>query len=319
MGLNSNLFSEKVLFVCSGSRLGQCTAAIVEQSRALSVYGVNVSFFRVMGKGLAGYLKSIRQLRRHLKENRYYVVHAHYGLSGVVAFLAGARPLVVSLMGSDVFGPSWIFRLVKFFTVFVWPHTIVKSEAMASKLAPGKVKIIPNGVDFSLFKEIPREKARLKAGFKAPKHVLWPADPLRDVKNFGLARAAMDALQRRDCELTILKGKTRDEMPVFYNASDVVLVTSHWEGSPNVVKEALACNVPVVSTPVGDVRKWLLGVDGCRICNPEPEAVARGIEYALNYGTRIEGRQQINELDNEIVVKEILAVYEASIRSSSSR
>lgn len=317
MSPDSKLFSEKVLFVCSGNRLGQCTAAVVEQARALSKNGANVSFFRVMGKGLVGYLRSVRQLKKHLKENHYYLIHAHYGLSAVVASLSGARPLVVSLMGSDVFGASWIYLLVRFYTAFVWQHTIVKSEAMASKLPGSKVTIIPNGVDFSLFREMSRQEARQEAGFTSPKHVLWPADPLRDVKNFGLARAAMEALQRENCELTILKGKTRDEMAVYYNASDVVLVTSYWEGSPNVVKEALACNVPVVSTPVGDVEKWLPGIDGCRICNPEPEALARGIEYALDFGERIKGRRQISELDNEIVVKAILAVYEASLKSSS--
>ncbi len=312
-----NIFSEPVLFVCSGNRLGECTAAISGQASALRKAGVPVSFFYVMGYGIKGYLRSALRLRNHLKSSSYKVVHAHYGLSAVVASLAGARPLVVSLMGSDVFSSFRIRVLIRFFAAFIWPVTIVKSEEMFRKLAVKKAVVIPNGVDFSLFREFSKDQAREKVGFSTKRHVLWPADPLRAVKNFDLANAAMHILHRNDCELSVLYGKTMEEMPAYYNASDVVLITSRWEGSPNVVKEALACNVPVVSTSVGDVEKWMVGVDGCKICESEPEALARGLEYALGFEGRSNGRFHIQELDNVVILEKILNIYKRSKNAAS--
>ncbi len=311
MNQDKNPKLEEILFVCSGNRLGDCTAAIRNQASALKKAGMNVSFFRVTGSGIPGYFRSVVQLKRQLKEHRYTVVHAHYGLSGMVASLAGAKPLVVSLMGSDVLGSWWLRSMVRWFAVYRWPRTIVKSEAMAEVLGKESIDVIPNGVDFSIFKPASRNESREIAGFNAPKHVLWPADPERGVKNINLARAAFRVLNRKDVDLSIIYGRPTAEMPVLYNASDVVLITSDWEGSPNVVKEALACNVPVVSTPVGDVEKWLLGVEGCFVCEAEPTAIAAGIKKALDFEGRTNGREKIGELSNESIVKKIELIYKA--------
>jgi glycosyltransferase involved in cell wall biosynthesis len=312
---NSNTFSGHVLFVCSGNKNGRCTAAITEQARVFKKYGTKVSFFKVKGKGVWGYLRSAVALKHHVKLRHYDIVHAHYGLSGIAASMAGARPLIVSLMGSDIFGSFLIRWMVRFFAICVWPVTIVKSEIMARKLGIKKVYIIPNGIDFSLFKEFPRSGARSEVGFTTPRIVLWPADPARKVKNISLAKAAMNMLQCKDCELKVVYGVSTTLMPMYYNASDVVLVTSEWEGSSNVVKEALACNVPVVSTPVGDVARWLSGVEGCSICKPAPADIARAIDRTLKLDRRTHGREKIGELDNQIVVGKIFSLYMELIES----
>ncbi len=319
MEADNGKISDPVLFVCSGNRLGHCTAAIMGQQRALEESGVRVSFFYIRGGGVGSYIKSVFRLRRLLKEDGFYVIHAHYGLSAVVASLAGARPLIVSLMGSDVYGLRWIRGMVRFFAAHIWPVTIVKSEQMVGKLNLNNLKVIPNGVDFSLFREVPKRESRQKAGFHSAVHILWPADPLRDVKNFGLARAAIKMLKTEGCELSVIKYKGLEEMPEFYNAADVVLVTSRWEGSPNVVKEALACNIPVVSTAVGDVEKWLSGIEGCKVCDSDALSIARGLEYALTFKGRIRAREQISELDNRLVIEELLNIYKRQAGKTSNK
>jgi teichuronic acid biosynthesis glycosyltransferase TuaC len=308
MHIANKFFSGKVLFICSAARKGQCTEAIAEQARGLGKKGVDVTFFCVEEPGIRGYLKGVFRLRRFFRQNAFDVVHAHYGLSAVMASLAGAGPLVVSLMGSDVFGPRWLLGLVKFYSEFVWPRVIVKSEQMFNCLDAGHAKIIPNGVDLSLFREIPKKEARRKVGFSDMKIVLWPSNPDRDVKNIALARETIQLLND-GVELKIIFDVPTEEMPWYYNAADVVLLTSKWEGSPNVVKEALACNVPVVSTPVGDVAEWLKGIEGCEICQWDAVNIANALKRVLRREDRIEGREKMENLDIDRISDRLLAEY----------
>ncbi len=312
MNITTNLFSGRVLFVCSAARKGRCTEAIAEQARGLQKKGVEVVFFCVEEPGISGYLKGIFRLRKFLRQNNFHVVHAHYGLSAVMASMAGAEPLVVSLMGSDVYGPKWLLMLVKFFSQFVWADVIVKSRQMLNRVGPGYAKVIPNGVDISLFKEIVKEEARKKVGFSGGEIVLWPANPDREVKNVILAHQAIQLLNHAEVELKIIFDVAQQEMPWYYNAADVVLLTSRWEGSPNVVKEALACNVPVVSTPVGDVEDWLEGIDGCEVCPPDAEAVAKALRRVLRRKGRVKGREKVRSIDIDVVSDRLINEYDTA-------
>lgn len=304
-----SFFTGNVLFVCSAARKGRCTEAITEQARGLQNMGVEVSFFLVEERGVSGYLKGAFRLRRFLKDNHFEVIHAHYGLSAIMASLAGARPLVVSLMGSDVFGSWWLLGLVRFFSAYVWPGVIVKSQQMAKRLGAGHAKVIPNGVDMTLFRDITREEARIKLGFSGQRIILWPANPRREVKNIDLAKKAMALLKDQQVELKIISDIPTELMPWYYNAADLVLLTSLWEGSPNVVKEALACNTPVVTTPVGDVSELLTGVEGCEICVPEPECVAEAIKKVFHFGTGINGRVHLAGLDIDSISRRLVEEY----------
>ncbi len=107
-------------------------------------------------------------------------------------------------------------------------------------------------------------------------------------------------------------------MHIYLNATDVLLLTSKWEGSPNVIKEAMACNCPIVSTNVGDV-KWLLdGVEGCFITTNDPRDVADKINKALNFKSKTKGRDKLFRLgfDSEHIAKKIIKVYEELIYST---
>lgn len=303
----------EVLFVCSVAKTGECSNAVREQARCLKEAGFRISFFGVDKRGVTGYLKAIFLLRRLLHRRSFDVVHAHYGLCGMVASLACARPLVVSLMGSDVLGSLWLRWMVGFFAAWIWPEVVVKSVEMANAPGLSNAKVIPNGVDISLFREIPREQARKKSGVQKGKVVLWPAAPDREVKDYELAVRVMEKLKRQDCHLLAVEKVPFCDMPFYFNSADVVLVTSRHEGSPNVVKEALACNVPVVSTQVGDAEHWLGGIDGCCLCDPDPVSLAKGLEKAFRSNGRCQGRSRVEEVSADKITKKLITLYRNQI------
>jgi len=199
----------------------------------------------------------------------------------------------------------------------------VKSEQMMNRLGVEHAKVIPNGVDLNLFREISREEARIKMGWSHRKIVLWPANPAREVKNVTLAMESAKLLAGQQVELKVIHGEPTSMMPWFYNAADVVLVTSKWEGSPNVVKEALACNVPVVSTPVGDVAVWLNETEGCEVVPADAKLIADAVSRVLRWSRRINGRKVIQELDIERIssrlMNEYLAVSLATFKVTHER
>lgn len=307
----------KVLFVCSGN--SGISPIVKAQATSLEASGVFIDFFPIKGKGIMGYIKQILPLKRILKQTQFDVIHAHYALSAYVASLADAKPLVVSLMGSDT--KSGIFSMLitrLFHRLFRW-KLILKSEEMNRLLNFNQAVIIPNGVNLNLFKPFDRRFDRKKVlrqlNWDADsKHILFAANPSRLEKNFSLSQKAIDLLKVENLELHYLDNVPHDEMQVWYNAADLILLTSLWEGSPNVVKEAMACNCPVVATDVGDVR-WLFGnTPGYYIADFTPDDVALKITEALAFvekNGRTKGRERLMELglDAESVAKKIIELY----------
>ncbi|MDY0223050.1 MAG: glycosyltransferase [Desulfobacterium sp.] len=299
----------KVLFVSSANR-GSIGPIVKAQGESLSQLGIAVDFFGVTGKGAGGYLSNILPLRAHIRKTSPDMVHAHYSLCGIVAALTfAANPLVVSLMGSDT-KTGLISRIgVRFFTGFFWDRVIIKSSSMQRENYNEKFIVIPNGVDFDKFRSIQRKPAKSK------KIILFLADPSRESKNFALARDAFDLLDTDTAELKVLYGIAQQDVPRIMNAVDVVLLTSKWEGSPNVVKEAMACNCPVVATNVGDVA-WLFGDEpGYFLTGFDPQDVANNIRMALAFAEKkgkSRGRERIRKLglDSETVARRIVGVYE---------
>ena len=303
----------KVLFVCSGNNSFGRSPNIDVQAAGLVEAGVDVHFFEVMGKGATGYFKNIFKLKRHLKSNRYDVIHAHYGLSGVVASLARAKPLLVTIMGSELYMNSTLRNVMIFFIRHVWRKTLVQSEQMKAIAGGDSTIVLPNGVDINRFTSVSREEALQKTGYKKGKHIIWVSDPLRPEKNFKLAGDAVVLLNDSEIKLEVINGKAYDEIPFFFRAADVLLLTSKWEGSPNVVKEALAAGLPVVSVDVGDVKDFLNGVAGCFIAKSKPEAVADGLKKALSYGKQTNGIEKVKHLDMKIISDRIKDVYNSMI------
>ncbi len=308
----------RVLFVGSGNH-GEISPIIKSQGDSLSSSNVEVSYYLIKGKGLRGYLCQVKPLRWYLKSNNFDVIHAHYSLSAFTVSLAGAKPLVVSLMGSDVKATRLYKLLIRLFAwLFRWKEIIVKSKDMYDDLEIGKAMIVPNGVNLELFKQMDQNDCRECLGWDThKKHILFPANPSRQEKDFPLAKGSVDLLDA-DVELHVFENVDHQETPRFFNAADVVLLTSKWEGSPNVIKEAMACCVPIVTTNVGDVSERLNGVDGCYVAHTrDKNDVAALLGKALQFEGRTKGREKLlsDGLDNRQVAETLVRIYKNAMKT----
>jgi glycosyltransferase involved in cell wall biosynthesis len=234
-------------------------------------------------------------------------------LSGVVASLAGAKPLLVTIMGSELYMNNTLRRVMVFFIRHVWRKVLVQSEQMKAIAGGDHTVVLPNGVDINRFTSVSREEALRKTGYKTGKHIIWVSDPLRPEKNFKLAGDTVALLRDSEIKLEVINGKAYEEIPLYFRAADALLLTSRWEGSPNVVKEALAAGLPVVSVDVGDVKDFLNGVEGCYITESKPEAVADGLKKALSYNKQTNGIDMVKHLDMKIISDRIIDVYNSII------
>jgi glycosyltransferase involved in cell wall biosynthesis len=256
-------------------------------------------------------IKGVFQVRRLVETGRYDLIHAHFGYNGVPACLQTRLPVVVSFCGTDI--ASRRLRPVSRWVARRADAAIVKSAELRDLLGL-PADIIPNGVDLCAFAPLPPAEARRRLGLDpAGAYGLFVADPSRPEKRFDLASAGLEAARRHGTSLEplVVHGRPHEEIPLWLNAADVVLLTSAREGSPNVIKEAMACNVPIVSTDVGDVRDVIAGADRCLVVDPTPAAVGAAIHDVLrgHERARTNGRRLIGRLSNETVAARVLDVY----------
>ena len=305
----------KVLFVCSGNSEYKISPIVQNQANSLIKAGIEVDFFPIKGKGIVGYLSNVKKLRKFIKGRKYDIVHAHYYLCGIVASLSGAKPIVVSLMGSDVYA-FWLNRfMIRIFAKISWNKVIVKTPDLYRKIKLIKSSIVPNGVDMDVFKPVPKEKVMNQVNFPDGFNIIFVADPSRKEKNFALAEKAVNLLDNTNIHLHKIYKISVKDLVNYYNAADLLLLTSLWEGSPNVIKEAMACNCPIISTKVGDVNRLLEGIEGCYLSSYDPGNIASQIRKSLEFGGKTTGRNKIIQLglDSETVAKEIIKIYKSSI------
>ena len=306
----------RVLFVSSGNR-GEINSIIKNQGDSLIREGIEVEYFLIRGKGALGYLGNILKIRKAYKSQSFDLIHAHYSLSAMAASMAGRFPLIVSLMGSDVYA-SWFWRrLIILFNWLLWDRVIVKTEGMKNIMRLHDAIIIPNGVNIDKFNMISMESARRAINFPGDRRlILFLADPAREEKNYNLAQEAIRIVNNNKVILLPVFNQPHDKIPYYINAADLLLVTSRWEGSINVVKEAIACNCPVVSTNVGDT-KWVLDkCENCYVTSFNPVEIAERINDILKNGKRTNGRKRIIDLklDLENSAKRIIQLYKEVLK-----
>jgi teichuronic acid biosynthesis glycosyltransferase TuaC len=296
-------------------------AFVFQQVEQLRKIGHVVDVLSIQGfKSKASYLKAAWQIMRATSNTRYDIVHAHYGYSAFSALIRRHAPLVITLHGSDVLG-GIIERVLTKGIIRFADAVIVVSEEMRRRV-PGVV--IPCGVDLTLFRPLNRDEARARLGWpKDRRIILFPFDPARPVKRYDLAIAAVARLvhQGVDAELVVVFNVANCEMPWFYSAADAMLLCSDREGSPTSVKEALACNLPVVATNVGDISALLGGVAGTRICSQEVEALAHGLRYVVEATRRekFKGRAAMSRYDQGVTIQRVVEVYNETLRRFSAR
>ena len=298
------------ILIVARCKNGRYAPFITEQVDAMEKQGVECEYFGVDGKGIAGYLRQLPKLGKTILAFQPDVIHAHYGLCGLLANYQRRIPVVTTYHGSDINAPN-VLRFSRKsirrsrFNIFV-------SQKNVDIARPQKdFALIPCGINLEDYPVLDKAEARRQMGLKqSGKYVLFAGAFDNQVKNASLAKAAMELVP--DAELLELKGFSRPQVAALMQAVDAFLMTSFTEGSPQVIKEALACGCPIVSVDVGDVRERTDGIEGCYISERDPKDLARSIRRALDFGGRTNGRQVIgnNGLSNDVIAARIISVYE---------
>lgn len=299
----------KVLIVANYNP-GRFSPFVTEQVDSLRRLGVEIDYFGIVGKGSLGYLKNLPKLKRKIKEFRPDLIHAHYGLSGLLASLQKSVPVVVTYHGSDIHSGGGILRLSICAMKRVSHNIFVASHLQKRAGEINSYSVIPCGVNTDIFHPLDKEESRLQLGWESNKHyVLFAGAFDREIKNPELAKAAISSIE--NCELVELKNYSREEVNLLLNASDCLLMTSHNEGSPQIIKEAMCCNVPIVSVNVGDVKDIIKGCKGCNICDSDVNSLRESMHKVLSSIDRTEGRTRIFnlQLSTEQIAFRILEVY----------
>jgi len=284
---------------------------IKEELESLKKEGVEVDLLFVNGKkSTLSYLWAFPRLWARLLTKRYDLIHAHYVFSGIIARAQFFHPIVLTHYGSQVF-QGWQAPLCRLVTRFM-DRTIVMSDEMKKRGRLEKSMVIPLGIDFELFKLIDKQQARNELNLPPDKKlVLFAGDYDMPVKRFDVVQASVIILKEKnpEVELVLVSKKPLNIVPKYMNACDVLVLTSDGEGSPMVIKEAMACNLPIVSVRVGDVPEVISGTDGCYLCAQEPQDVANKLEMALERGTRTNGREKIAHMKIGAISQRIIDVY----------
>ena len=380
----------KILIVAS-DKSGKFAPFIEEQIAALQQEGVQIIRYGVTGHGIMGYLRELPALRRLIRAERPDIVHAHYGLSGLLANLQRLVPVVTTYHGSDINLPH-ILRLSKIamrlsaHNIFVSKRNVALAlgeaqaqckvysvqckgeensgaETTASTQPEGRLHhtpytkhtLLPCGVNLTDDQLVSRSEARAALGIAEHDQIILFAGAFDNaVKDAPLAQEAVMVLKRmisqplegvdssgnnrsNECEIRMLlmlssnnnnprfvaelelkelKGFSRVQVNHLMCAANCLLLTSKTEGSPQVIKEAMACGCPIVSVDVGDVAERVSGVEGCYVVRTrEPKDIAEALQKALAHLGKTNGRERIQEmaLSNDLVVKRLIAIYQSLV------
>ena len=270
-------------------------------------------------------------VRRAVERFQPDVVHVMYG--GVMAeavFRSGLDvPVVQAFCGTDLLGEEvgspiqrfrgWVGVVCSNRVAAKAQAIVVKSKnlerALPSRVESSRVFVIPNGIDLDLFSPLDRQACRARLGWRdGIFHVVFSTPRHSDAnKRLGLAKGAIDFLNSGGlpAELHVMLEVPHSEVPMWLNAADSVLMTSHHEGSPNIIKEALACNRPVVSVDVGDVRERIQGIEGCFIAEPDAEDLAQKLKIVASGPGSVASREKMQALSIEAIARRLAMVYEA--------
>ena len=303
----------KVLIVASGNS-AVISPFVKEQGDSLKEIGLDIDYFLIKGKGITGYLKNYFNLIRLVKNNTYDIIHAHYGLSGLLATFQSHVPVVITFHGSDVNLNRTNFYL-SFLASRLSDANIFVHESLSKKLSlfSDKAEIIPCGVNLNLFKPIDKLASRDKLGLDHNyNYVLFSSSFNNKIKNAALAKLALSNFE--NIILLEMKGYSREEVHLLMNAVDILIVTSYSETGPLVVKEALACNCPIISTDVGDVKELANGTKNCYIVEYDAKQIEQRIRDILSSNKKSDGRAAVKHLSLEKIATDVYSVYQRVLK-----
>lgn len=286
----------------------------------------DVLFIRGYRSSLAYPLAVLRLLAMNARRHRYRLVHGHGGETALAVRAYIRAPVLVSYCGDDLLGtpradgtltwPSRVRRQILRAHSRILGASITKSRGMEATLPPSVAArnlVVPNGVDRGVFAPIPRDEARAHLGWPVDERVaLFVGDPAVQRKRHWLAKAACERAGDLigPVRLHVAADVGPGEVPTLMNAADCLLLTSSIEGSPNVVKEALMCNLPVVTTDVGDVTELLEGIMPSFVCEADPAALGEALAACLRDRRRSNGRDASEWLGSEAIAQRLLGLFE---------
>jgi glycosyltransferase involved in cell wall biosynthesis len=285
-------------------------------------------FLDRVGQGRSAYLGLEGKTKTRISAFNPDIIHVMYGgvLADRVCRAAKDRPVIVSFCGTDLLGEplvGWLQKLSSGYNAWASHRAagkatgiVVKSrnlaEALPRDIDPSKVRIIPNGVDTDRFKPMDGGAVRRQLGWPdEPAVVLFVTVRGHPRKRLGLAQETVARLVAKGhkVDLRVMRGVPHEQVPIWMNAADVLLLTSVHEGGVNVVKEAMACNLPIVSVDVGDVRERLNGVDRCAVVNDDPDALACSLQEILQQPGRSNGRNHLGDVTLPAVSQRLKEFY----------
>lgn len=278
-----------------------------EQVAALVEAGIECRMFPVKSNN---YFRFYPELKRTIRSFHPDIVHAHYGLCGLFANLQRRVPVVTTYHGSDINDPK--VRCLSKMAIRLSAYNVFVSQKNIDLARPKKnYALIPCGINLDDFPLVGKEEARKEMGLDTEgKYVLFPGAFDNPVKNASLAQAAVSQLP--GVQLLELKGYSRPQVALLMQAVNAMIMTSITEGSPQVVKEAMACGCPIVSVDVGDVKERVRGVEGCFVSNTDkPDELASLLAQALSLGMRTDGRNAVirDGLTSDTVASQLKEVY----------
>lgn len=306
----------RIAIICSGNfpggieNLAKYKSFVFDQVKEVEKLGSNISFFLIKGKGVKGYMGNRKRLKLFLKEKKFDIIHAHSGLSGLLVSLSTLKPFIVTFHGSDVNKKKE--RLLSLIPGILSRKNIFVSEGILKKFPIkfyNKNYVLPCGVNTEIFKPIPKNEARKIMNIKLEdKIILFTSGFNNKVKNYPLARKAIHKVTIPVKVMEIVN-YTREEVALLLNSADVLIMTSFTEGSPQIVKEANSCNLPVVSVDVGDVNEQLKNVSSSFIVDRDESSIAEKLELILKSNMRSKGRDHIKKYDNKVIINKLLDIY----------
>jgi len=302
-------------------------AFVVRQIQALRDAGVEVDVLDFISRANPlNHFRAWQRLRKMMAEKQYDLIHAQFAISLLISRMQFKLPVVATYHGDEAYGiirpdgtysnKGHVLVLISQVMSFFVDELIIVSQAMGKRLLRKDYHIVPSGIDLDVFKPMPRDEARARLGWPTDRRIVLFAVLRVDEprKRYHLAKAAVElAAQTLPVELRLASGIGPDEMPIYMNASDALVLTSLHEGSPTVVKEALACNLPVVTVNIGDVEERLEKVTNSVIVDPTPEAVARGIEQMVKEPVRSNGRETVQGLSEAVLAQKVIGIYRQAI------
>jgi len=294
------------------------TPCIKDQVMALRACGVQVDLLHIARtKGQRSYAQAAwRIVVLSLQSKRYDLIHAYYGHCGLLARLQLRYPVVVTFRGSDLLSrrDGAIGQVV----ARLADSIIVMSEEMKRIAKRDDAYIIPFGVNLDLFTAYPMEDARRELGLALDeKLLLFPWNPARTVKRFDLVQEAIQIAQQKydRVHLVVVFDEPHETVAKYMSACNVMVLASDYEGSPMAIREAMACNLPIVSVDVGDVRQIVANTDGCYLCQREPADIAEKLSLALARGSRTDGVRIVRQKDAAWGAEQVMQVYHCLLKS----